>query len=66
VAVRAQPKLLKCDHDSRRRIRRGSSIIGPLGEELVSRSFGCETVLVANPDLNEFLLAKFDFDAVSQ
>lgn len=45
-------------------IRGGSSIIGPLGEELVSPVYGCETVLVADLDLSEIPRAKFDFDAV--
>ena len=45
-------------------IRGGSSIIGPLGEELVSPVYGCERVLVADLDMSEIPRAKFDFDAV--
>jgi len=45
-------------------IRGGSSIIGPLGEELVSPIYGREEVLVADLDMAEIPRAKFDFDAV--
>ncbi len=45
-------------------IRGGSSIVGPLGEELVSPVYGRETVLVADIDLHEIPRAKFDFDVV--
>ena len=45
-------------------IRGGSSIIGPLGEELVSPFYGREAVLVADLDMSEIPRAKFDFDAV--
>ena len=45
-------------------IRGGSSIIGPLGEELVNPVCGCETVLVADLDMGGDSCSKFDLDAV--
>ena len=45
-------------------IRGGSSIVGPLGEELVSPVYGREAVLVADIDLHEIPRAKFDFDVI--
>ena len=45
-------------------MRGGSAIISPLGEVLAGPSFGSETVLTANLDLNDIGRGKFDFDAV--
>ena len=45
-------------------IRGGSSIVGPLGEELVAPVYGREAVLVADLDLHQIPRAKFDFDVV--
>ena len=45
-------------------IRGGSSIVGPLGEELVAPVHGCETVLVADLDLRDIPRARFDLDPV--
>lgn len=45
-------------------IRGGSSIVGPLGEELVSPVYGREILLTADLDLQEIPRAKFDFDVV--
>ncbi len=55
---------LQGNHPETVLIRGGSSIIGPLGEELVSPVYGRESVLVADLDMSEILRAKFDFDAV--
>ena len=45
-------------------IRGGSSIVGPLGEELVAPVYGREAVLTAELDLADIPRAKFDFDVV--
>jgi nitrilase len=45
-------------------IRGGSSIVGPLGEELVSPVYGREAVIAADLDLKQIPRAKFDFDVV--
>jgi nitrilase len=45
-------------------IRGGSSIVSPLGQELVAPVYGREAVLVANLDLGDLARAKYDFDAV--
>jgi nitrilase len=45
-------------------IRGGSSIVGPLGEELVAPVYGREAVLIADLDLEDIPRAKFDFDVV--
>ncbi len=45
-------------------IRGGSSIVGPLGDELVSPVYGREAVLSAELDLRDIPRAKFDFDVV--
>ena len=45
-------------------IRGGSSIAGPLGEEIVAPVYGCETILVADLDLRDIPRARFDFDPV--
>jgi len=45
-------------------IRGGSSIVGPLGEELVAPVHGREAVLTADLDLDDIPRAKFDFDVV--
>lgn len=45
-------------------IRGGSSIVSPLGQELVAPVYGREAVLVADLDLGDLARAKYDFDAV--
>lgn len=43
-------------------INGGSVIVSPLGEILFGPSFGCETILTAELDLNEIVRGKMDFD----
>lgn len=45
-------------------IRGGSSIVGPLGEELAAAVYGREAVLVADVDVGTLPRAKYDFDVV--
>lgn len=45
-------------------IRGGSSIVGPLGEELVAPVYGREAVLTADLDHEDLPRAKYDFDVV--